>query len=298
MTRESGQIVKSTAGFYYVRTPGGVLLECRGRGRFRKQGMSPLVGDHVTCLIGEDGKGFVETIEARRNSFIRPPVANADRLIIIASAAEPAPNLTVIDRLTAFAVDKGVEPVVLFTKCDLADAGAYSEIYRNAGIESFCLRQDSPQGLDRVRALFDGRICVLTGNTGVGKSTLLNRIDPALLLPTGDISAKLGRGRHTTRTVELFAVCGGWAVDTPGFSSLDAEGDRILKERLPECFPEFAPHLGACKFVSCAHIGEKGCAVCEAVRDGGIAQSRYDSYRAMYDEVKDIRPWNDRKSGG
>lgn len=294
MIKENCLIMKSTAGFYYVRSEDGEITECRARGVFRKQKLSPLVGDKVT--IETDGKnGTVTEIYERRNSLIRPPVANIDKLIIISSVTEPVPNLPIIDKLTAIAADKNIEPVVVFSKSDLGDAASLVEIYKKSGIESFAVSSKTGEGIENFKHIFDSSVCVLTGNTGVGKSSALNAINPDLDLATAHISNKLGRGRHTTRTVELYEMFGGYIADTPGFSSLDFENSEIIiKENLPFCFPEFEEYIGQCKFVSCAHIGEKGCRICQAVADGDIQQSRYDSYRLMYDEVKDYKEWENK----
>lgn len=294
MYTEKGLIVKSTAGYYYVRCDDGKIIECRARGVFRKQKISPLVGDNVT--VEHDGeKGTVTEISQRKNSLVRPPVANLDKLVIVASVTEPVPSLLIIDKLTAMAVNKGIEPVVVFSKADLADARKYVDIYTKAGIRSFEFSSETGTGADKIREIFDGGICALTGNTGVGKSSLLNCIAPELDLATSRISDKLGRGRHTTRTVELFELFGGYIADTPGFSSLDFENcEIIVKEDLPYCFPEFDEYIGSCKFVSCAHIGEKGCAVCAAANEGKIPLSRIESYKMMYDEVKDYKEWQNK----
>lgn len=294
MQTENGLIMKSTAGFYYVRCVDGKIIECRARGVFRKQKISPLVGDRV--VIEYDGeKGTVVEIEERKNYLIRPPVANLDKLVIVSSVTEPVPSLLIIDKLTAMAVDKNIEPVVVFSKSDLGDAEEYVDIYSKAGIQSFSLSSKTGVGADKIRDVFKDSVCALTGNTGVGKSSLLNLIAPELTLATSHISNKLGRGRHTTRTVELYELFGGFIADTPGFSSLDFENSEVIvKEDLPFCFPEFNKYLGQCKFVSCAHIGEKGCAVCSAADSGDISKSRLDSYKMMYNEVKDYKEWNNK----
>lgn len=296
MHSEIGLIIKSTAGFYYVRCEDGKIIDCRARGVFRKQKVSPLVGDRV--VIEHDGEqGTVAEICERKNYLVRPPVANLDKLIIISSVTEPAPNLFIIDKLTAMAVDKGITPVVAFSKSDLAPAKDYVDIYNRVGIESFAFSAVTGEGREQIMSAINGSICVLTGNTGVGKSSMLNCIAPELELATAHISNKLGRGRHTTRTVELYELCGGYIADTPGFSALDFENiEIILKENLQFCFPEFEQHIGKCKFVSCAHIGEKGCSVCAAAANGEIPASRHESYKMMYDEVKDYKEWEHSKS--
>ena len=295
MQKENCVIMKSTAGFYYVRSDDGIIIECKARGVFRKQKLTPLVGDIVT--VETDGeKGTVTEIAERRNFLQRPPAANLDKLIIISAVREPSPNLPIIDKMTAIAVDKNITPVVVFSKADLEDAEKYVDIYRRSGIESFSVSAKTGEGIESFRRVFENSVCVLTGNTGVGKSSILNCIEPGLQLATSHISYKLGRGRHTTRTVELYELCGGYIADTPGFSSLDFENiDIIRKENLQFCFPEFEEYIGMCKFVSCAHIGEKGCSICQAVADGKIPFTRHESYKMMYDEVKDYKEWENKQ---
>ena len=285
-----GRIIRQTGGFYYVDT-GGAVIECRARGLFRKQGITPLVGDIAEMEPTDNAKGFLVGIAARKNSLARPPVANIDRLLLILSVADPAPNLLVVDKMLAIAEHKGIDAAIVVTKADLSNARPLCDLYRSVGYEVVCLNSlaDSPGA---VAALINGRICVLAGNTGVGKSTLLNALDPALALKTGETSQKLGRGRHTTRVTELFSLCGGLIADTPGFSSLEtAQLELIKKDALELCFREFAPYLGQCRFTGCSHTKEKGCAVLSAVQSGEIAPSRHESYLAMYGEAKQIKDW-------
>ena len=297
-----GFIIKATAGFYYVQC-GGRVLQCRARGIFRKEGISPLVGDRVRVSAPVGSDGTVEEILPRRNSLTRPPVANIDRLVVAASVASPPPVLLTVDKLTVLAVHNGIEPVVVFTKIDLRAADELIDVYHRAGIAVFAVSSVTGEGVDALRRKLAGGVSVFTGNSGVGKSSLLNRILPGLSLTTGAVSRKLGRGRHTTRTVELYPFpnapldgAGAWMADTPGFSSLEICGARrIRKEELPDAFPEFAPFIGRCRYADCAHVREEGCAVREAVVRGDIAPSRHASYCTLYEEVRNLHDWELKK---
>jgi len=287
-------LLKQTADFYYVKCDSGVI-ECRARGIFRKQKITPLVGDRVRISQTGDS-GTVEEILPRKNSMIRPPVANIDILFIIVSTAEPEPNMLVIDKMIAAAEQKGIEPAVIVTKNDLKDGSDIVATYNKAGIKSFFASGITGEGIEELKSLICGHIGAFTGNSGVGKSTLLNRIDPSLSLSTGEISKKLGRGRHTTRLVELFETCGGYIADTPGFSSLDTfKFEPILKEDLQYVFREFEPYINKCRFTGCSHTKETGCAVLEALKNGEIAPSRHKSYCEMYEEAKNIKAWQLKK---
>ena len=227
----NGYIVKGIGGFYYVRTEVGII-ECKPRGIFRKQKITPVAGDEVTVET-ENGASVIAEIAPRKNVFVRPPVANLDVLFLVASTTQPTPSTLVLDKLCAFC-----------------------------------------------------------GNSGVGKSTLLNALLPEAERETSAISQKLGRGRHTTREVTIFEAFGGRIADTPGFASLEANrAGFIPKENLEHAFPEFGPYLGECQFTGCSHRTEKGCAVRAALAEGRLSQTRYDSYCAMYDEVKDVKDW-------
>lgn len=290
METKTGLLLQGIGGFYYVEA-GDAVYECKARGAFRKKGQKPLAGDRVTILL-EDGGVTITELQPRKNSLIRPPIANLDQLFLIVSVQDPAPNLLVLDKMIAVAEDKEIEPILIFTKTDLADFRSYGEIYEKAGYPVLAVSPDSEDGIEEIRQRLAGKISAFAGNTGVGKSTLLNRISERFQRETGEISQKLGRGRHTTRSVELLKLEHGYVADTPGFSTVDIERyDMVKKEHLPFAFREFAPYLDRCKFQSCAHIGEKGCAVCAAVAAGEISRSRYESYLAMYEEVKDIKEW-------
>lgn len=287
-----GKIVKGIGGFYYVDAD-SVIYECRARGSFRNKNQKPLVGDNVRISLNENAENTIDVIEERKNELVRPPLVNLDTLFIVASLVDPKINTLIIDKLIAIAEYKRIEPVLVLTKTDLcSDYRQYVDIYEKAGIAVIVCNNVTGEGADKVKAMFDGKICAFTGNTGVGKSTLLNNIFPELKLQTGQTSKKLGRGRHTTRHCELFKTNNGYIADTPGFSSLDFERcESIMKDDLPYCFREFEPYLGSCKFISCSHTGDKGCAICNAVADGSISQSRFESYTAMYNDVKDIKAW-------
>ena len=293
---QKGIILKGIGGLYFVETADAVF-ECKARGVFRKHGQKPVVGDRVEIHIGKDGEeNTIEVIEPRNSELMRPPVANIDRLFILSSIKEPNPSTLIIDKMTAIARYRNIEPVVVITKSDLGDTSELREIYEKSGIPCFAVSSKTGEGVEKVRAEFEGHISAFAGNTGVGKSSLLNAIAPELSLKTGEISDKLGRGRHTTRAVELYKVCGGYVADTPGFSSLTIENSEIISaDELPFCFGEFEQHLGNCKFSSCRHINDKGCEILKAIENGEISLSRHNSYVAMYDEVKDIKEWENRK---
>lgn len=288
----NGIIIKGIGGFYYVEAAGEVY-ECKARGAFRKKKITPLAGDNVTITVREGRENTIDEINDRKNFLLRPPVANIDTLIIVSSIKEPVPSLLVIDKMTAIAVDKGIKPCVVFSKSDLGDTSEYEEVYRKSGIEVASVCCKTGEGIEAVKEMIGDGITVFTGNTGVGKSSLLNCIDERFSLATGEISDKLGRGRHTTREVTLYHIGNGLVADTPGFSSLDIEqtSDVILKENLPFCFPEFQDYLGKCKFTSCSHTVEKGCVILDALKSGLIDKNRHESYISMYNDVKDLKDW-------
>lgn len=289
-----GKIIKGIGGFYYVDAD-DTIYECKARGNFRKRGITPMVGDNVEITVNQEGnrENTIDNILNRKNELVRPPLANLDTLFIISSIVDPKVNPLIIDKLVAIAEFKHIEPVIVFTKIDKSDDyNEYKNIYEKSGFKVIVCDNTVGSGAGKIEAMLPGKISAFTGNTGVGKSTLLNNIFPHLNLETGETSKKLGRGRHTTRHCELFKVNGGYIADTPGFSSLDFERcEKILKEDLPYCFREFEPYLGQCKFNSCTHVNDKGCAVCEAVEKGMIQSSRHNSYISMYNDVKDIKQW-------
>lgn len=289
-----GIITHSISGFYYVEAADRVY-ECKAKGTFRKSGITPLAGDLVD-IETDGGRGTVAGIYDRKNFLQRPPVANADILFIVSSVDRPKPNAYVIDKLTAFAVFHGITPVIVLSKCDYCSPEPYRGIYEKAGFKVICCSVRDKSGIDDIKELIADRVCVFAGNSGVGKSSLINELIPGIGLETAEISDKLGRGRHTTRSVSLYKTCGGYIADTPGFSSVDFEenGERIYKDDLPNCFPDFAPFVPRCKFFpTCSHTSDKGCAVTEAVKNGLIASERHHSYCRMYDEVKNFRKWEE-----
>lgn len=291
-----GRIEKALSGFYYVNT-GGETLQCRARGKFRREGLSPLVGDWVQVRELGNGEGFVEAVEARRNQFARPAAANIDQLVILASAAIPVTEPYLIDRIASIAALKGCQVLLCLNKCDLDSADELYDIYSRSAIPVLRVSAVTGQGLDALREAIRGKLSAFTGNSGVGKSSVLNALLPSLGLPVGEVSKALGRGRHTTRHVELFSLGEDtYIIDTPGFSSFDtAEMDLALKQHLPDTFPEFAPYVSDCRFTGCTHTKEKGCRVLQAVKDGLIPASRHRSYVRLYDELKDVKEWQQKK---
>lgn len=291
-----GRIEKALSGFYYVNT-GGETLQCRARGKFRREGLSPLVGDWVQVRELGNGEGFVEAVEASRNQFARPAAANIDQLVILASAAIPVTEPYLIDRIASIAALKGCQVLLCLNKCDLDSADELYDIYSRSAIPVLRVSAVTGQGLDALREAIRGKLSAFTGNSGVGKSSVLNALLPSLALPVGEVSKALGRGRHTTRHVELFSLGEDtYIIDTPGFSSFDtAEMDLALKQHLPDTFPEFAPYVSDCRFTGCTHTKEKGCRVLQAVKDGLIPASRHRSYVRLYDELKDVKEWQQKK---
>ena len=289
--RRTGRIVRSLSGFYEVQTPTGVVT-CRGRGSLRRGRECPLTGDMVEITV-EGGKGMVERILPRKNSFIRPAVANVDALVVFAANVNPVTEPFLIDRVAAIAGDQGVEVYICINKCDLDPAVDLEHIYTRAGFPVIRASAQTGEGVARLRSLLSGKLTAFTGNTGVGKSSMLNALCPGLELATGQVSQKLGRGRHTTRHVELFALDENtYVADTPGFASFDTEQmEVILKENLQYAFRDFAPYLGNCQFHDCSHRAEPGCAVRQAVEAGEIEASRYKSYLQLYDQYSRIKEW-------
>lgn len=288
---EEYRIIKALSGFYYVKTEDGVV-ECRARGRFRRQDQSPLVGDFVR-ITRQGDKGVLEALLPRKNAFIRPAVANIDQLVVLASCAIPVTEPFLIDRVLTIAQLQNVPALVVVNKDDLAPAQPLAEIYRRAGVPVLVTSAETGEGIEALREALAGKLSCLTGNSGVGKSSLLNRACPQLQLPVGEVSEKLGRGRHTTRHIELYSLGSNtFVADTPGFSAFDTERMELVhKEQLQYAFPEFAPYLGHCQFPDCAHRKEPGCAVRKALAEGEIGQTRYDSYERLYELASQLKEW-------
>ena len=288
---QTGRILRSLSGFYDVSTPEG-LISCRARGILRKEGNSPLTGDMVEISV-EKGKGMVERILPRKNSFVRPAVANVDALVVFAANVNPVTEPFLIDRVAAIAGDQEVPVILCVNKCDLDPAVDLTRIYQNSGFTVICASAETGEGVEQLRQLIQGKLTAFTGNSGVGKSSILNRLCPSLELPTGEVSEKLGRGRHTTRHVELYALDEETLVaDTPGFSSFDTDQmEVILKDNLQYAFGDFAPFIGKCQFHDCSHRKEPGCAVTAAVATGEIEKTRYDSYLRLYEKASQIKQW-------
>ena len=268
------------------------MVTCRGRGHLRKGQEIPLTGDLVEITV-ERGKGMVEKILPRKNRFIRPAVANIDALVVFASNVNPVTEPFLIDRVAAIAGEQEVPVYICVNKCDLDPATDLVGIYRHAGFSVISASAVTGEGVEELRSLIDGKLTAFTGNTGVGKSSMLNALCPSLSLATGEVSEKLGRGRHTTRHVELYKLGEDtYVADTPGFSSFDTEQmDVILKENLQYAFPDFAPYLGQCQFHDCSHRAEPSCAIRQAVEMGKIEKTRYESYLRLYEKSSQIKPW-------
>lgn len=286
-----GRIIKGIGGFYYVDC-GRKVYECRARGRFRKDRITPLVGDFVTCRIDEpSGSGMLCEILPRKNRLIRPPVANVTQIAVVFSAANPKPNLRVVDKLITSAVYAGIKPVICVNKADITDASEYTEIYEKSGFDTIVVSAKENLNIDKLKRRLSGQTTVFAGISGVGKSSLLNRVLKNANLETGEVSSKVERGKHTTRHSELMTLDtgDGYIIDTPGFSSFAAMD--IDESELCTLFPDFEPYTSECRFMDCRHTVEKGCAVLEAIESGKLSKSRHDSYLEQYNEIVDNKKY-------
>ena len=292
-TDMSGLIVKAISGFYYVLADGNIF-ECKARGNFRHSKISPVVGDKAEILVSSDNKGTILKILPRKNCLSRPVIANIDKLIIVSSFKTPSPDTYMIDRLTAIAVYNKIKPIIVFNKCDTGDLSGFERIYKNAGFNTYVVSAKDGKTLSPLKGEFKNCVCAMAGNTGVGKSSILNAMFGELSLKTGEVSTALGRGRHTTRHTELYPhSLGGFVADTPGFSSV-SQTDNIydFKQNLAFCFEDFLPYTNDCRFSGCSHTIEKDCAVLKAVSEGKIEKSRHNSYVQLYTELKNINKWD------
>lgn len=291
-----GTIMKALSGFYSV-DDGKTITVCRGRGKLRHEKVTPLVGDRVKFTALSDGSGALDEIFPRKNEFYRPAVANIDQLVVIASEATPVTDPFLIDRVVAIAEGRHCECVICINKCDLVPGIELAHIYEAAGFPTLRVSAETGEGIQALKELIYGKVSAFTGNSGVGKSSILNAIEPEVSLATGDVSEKLGRGRHTTRHVELFRLsCGAVVADTPGFSSFDVDRMELMrKEELQLCFREFAPYVDQCRFPNCVHLREKGCAVLDALKQGKIQPTRHQSYVRLYEQAKAIPDWEQRE---
>lgn len=290
-----GIIIKALSGFYYVKTSEGIVA-CKARGRFRLDGTSPLVGDRVQLRIDADGSGRVDSVFERKNFFIRPAVANIDTLVFIAANVNPVTDPFLIDRVAVIAHEAGCELVICVNKVDLNAGDELYDIFTAAGYSVVRTSAETGEGAAELRRILRGKVCALTGNSGVGKSSILNVLLPSAAIPTGEVSEHLGRGKHTTRHVELYPLGDDtYVADTPGFASFEIQMmQTIAKEDLQFDFPEFAPYIGKCRFADCAHLKEPGCAIREALESGAIGKSRYSSYVRLYDLTAKQKPWEQK----
>lgn len=298
-----GRLIKGLGGLYEVRLDNKESIVCKAKGAFRHESIKPCIGDEVT--VREEGGYVLSDIAQRKNCLIRPPIANVGVIFITFAAAEPEPSLLTVDKLTCIAIHEGIRPVILITKKDIAPARAeeLAEIYRRTGFTTFVSGSDGDAVADIRAYLHDecrGLISCFAGASGVGKSTLMTALFPELDLKTGDISARIARGKHTTRHVELYPLdrlfgdgTDGYIADTPGFSLLDfVRFDFFDKEALPMTFPEFEEHIGSCRYTRCTHLCEEGCAICEAVKEGRIQPTRHESFVSLYHDLKGKHRWD------
>ena len=291
-----GIIIKALSGFYTVRTPEGDIT-CKARGKFRLDGTSPLVGDKVSCALEKNRSGRIEQVLPRRNWFVRPAVANIDALVFVAANVNPVTDPFLIDRVSVIAAEADCELILCVNKTDLDQGIRLREDFSKAGFSVFATSAETGEGVDRLREALRGKVCAFTGNSGVGKSSLLNRLIPGADLPTAQVSEKLGRGKHTTRHVELFRLGeDSYIADTPGFASFEIEMMKpIAKENLQYDFQDFQDYIGKCRFPDCSHRKEPGCAVREAAQNGQLVQTRYRSYLRLYEQSAQFKDWELRE---
>lgn len=290
-----GRILKGIGGFYYVKTENGII-ECKPRGIFRKNGTIPVAGDIVDITVIDENTGVIDAIGDRKNYLIRPPIANIDQLFIVLSSLNPTPDTYFADKITVIADKNKIDTIIVINKIDLDKCENIKKIYESSGFKVISISAVNNYGTEMIKELTSEKVSAFTGFSGVGKSSILQSIYPELTVETGEVSNKIGRGRHTTREVQLFETNSkGFIADTPGFSSLDIiKYVSIKKNELADYFRDFLQFKDYCRFTGCSHTKEKGCAVIEAVSSGKIVKSRYDSYIRLYDELKLINDWENR----
>jgi len=291
MNNLTGKIIKGIGGFYYVKTCEGIV-ECRARGNFRKKDILPYVGDDVAISAEDDGTGYVLEIKERKNRFIRPPISNIDKMVIVVALRDPAPDFLFIDKLLVTAEHNNVEAAVCFNKADICENfREYVETYENAGYKVFVTSAKDNWGVDEVRNYMKNSVTAVCGFSGVGKSSLLNAITCSDSFAVGDISTKLSRGKHTTRHVELYEYGeNSYIADTPGFSMLSLN-ENIDSAELIECFPDLQQYVGECRFADCSHVNNRFCGVCKALDNKLISKTRYDNYCYLYNTLSDNKEW-------
>lgn len=282
----TGIIVKGIGGFYYVKCADGAVYECKARGIFRKQNIKPTIGDKVEIELLK-GKGSIVKIEQRRTCLVRPPVSNVDNLMIVVAAKNPNPDFGLIDKMLITAEFKGINPIICINKTDLDNGNEIIENYKKTGYKIICTSTYEDKGIDKLRNILNGKITAFAGLSGVGKSSILNKLIESEA-ETGDISEKIKRGKHTTRHVELFELESGFIFDTPGFSSFEPEN--IRPGELYKYFPEMRAVTG-CRFKGCAHINEPDCAVKEMLKNGEMPEKRYENYKEIYNILKSRKEW-------
>ncbi len=288
-----GKIMKALSGFYYVKDQ-DTVIQCRGRGIFRKNNITPLVGDFVEYQADNAQEGYILDIQSRKNELIRPPIANVDQAVLVFSAVEPDFSTSLLDRFLVLVESHHIRPVICISKIDLLDKEQeqniqeFADDYRRIGYEVILTSAKWEESMAILKPILDGTVTVFAGQSGVGKSSILNALRPDLELKTDAISSSLGRGKHTTRHVELIEIGEGFVADTPGFSAL--EFSELELEELSDCFPEMAEASEQCKFRGCLHMNEPKCAVKSAVETGDIKQYRYDHYQQFYEEIKSRKP--------
>lgn len=292
-----GVILKGIGGFYYVDTQDGIV-ECKARGKFRHNDETPYVGDRVLIELTSENTGYLLEIFERKNMLIRPAISNIELLVIVASEAPPKTDLFLVDKVCAIAQNYSIDVCIFVNKTDIETGISFKEIYEKAGYKVILGSAKTGVGIDLLKDYTKGKVTCFTGNSAVGKSSILNQIDDRFDLKVGGMSEKIGRGKHTTRHVELLKVDSDtFVADTPGFSSFDTtKMDLVLKENLQHTFIEFEDYIGECQFTSCMHVCEKGCAVLKALDDSEISKSRHENYVKLYDSVKDMKPWEMKNS--